>query len=303
MVALNDATRQDFTFYAGKLTYAPAGVTASLAWGASASRAITVTNIGQGPATFEISATLGGFNPLWPEGRPPFKRKVKAWPAENHLYQLAPTGGQKNLSPIQPYLWTTTLAIPTGPVVRAAAASCDGKTFYLFGGENTFGVTKTTQRYNPAANAWTTLEPMPVALTNIQAVCIGNYIYLTGGYNGSLQTNEFQIYDTQKNLWAHSSWPNVRTPMAATYNRKLYAFGGSPGPSAETWMYNPQTNVWQNLAAPMPVAAEFGAAVTVGDYIYIIGGVSGSELKKVQRYDPNNNTWSLGPDLPDARSA
>ncbi len=300
-VLLNSTVRQDFTLHAGKLKYTPNGISVSLPWGSIATSPLTITNIGLGPAVFEITATVGGFNPLFPVGHTPYKPKVSSWPAAEHPFELAPIGGAKNPPQQGPNAWASGALIPTGPRVRAAAASCDGTTLYLFGGQTVFGVVNEAFRYNPADNSWTTLAAMPVALTNLQAACIGNFIYLVGGYTGSSHTNEFQVYDTIHNTWAHSSWPNIRTPMLTAYNKKLYAIGGSPGPNSETWMYNPLTNAWQNMNAAMPVAAEYGAALTVGDYIYIVGGAASSELAAVQRYDPNNNTWASGPPLPQAR--
>ncbi len=300
-VPLNGAVRHDFVLNAGKLNLTPASLTMSVNWGAAATHPLTITNVGQGPATFEITAVVGGFAPTWPVGHLPYKSKVITWPAASNPYELSPLGGTKGSNPVQPKDWVVNTPIPTGPTVRPAAASCDGKGFYLFGGQRINGVARDTAYYNPATNTWTALTSMPVALTNMQAACIQNFIYLVGGYSGSAHTNAFQVYDTLHDTWANTTWPNIRTPMTAAYNKKLYAFGGSPGPSNETWMYDPLTNAWTNKLAPMPFAAEYGAAVTVGDYIYILGGAAVSELNKVQRYDPNNNTWSSGPDLPEAR--
>jgi len=192
-------------------------------------------------------------------------------------------------------------AIPTGARYRAAGCSPDGNVLYVFGGQDgsTFTVLTSVQMYDPGTNTWTARADMPVALMNMEAEAVGGKIYIVGGYDGGSHTNNLLIYDIAGNSWSQTTWPNSRTPMTAAYGGKIYAFGGNPGPSNETWMYDPATAIWTNLSAPMPTAASYGAAITVGDYIYVIGGAATND---VQRFDPATNTWDAsGPALPATR--
>lgn len=56
-------------------------------------------------------------------------------------------------------------------------------------------------------------------------------------------------------------------------------------------------------AAPMPTPRIWPAAVTLGERIYVIGGMSafGQTLDTVEIYDPFKDTWTPGPPLPDGR--
>ncbi|UCC61552.1 MAG: hypothetical protein JSV36_12165 [Anaerolineae bacterium] len=213
--------------------------------------------------------------------------------------ETAPTSVVKGITPDY---WGTGSPIPTGPRYRAAGVSCDGRTFYVFGGKRDTGtLLNEAWQYDVASDSWAALASMPVALMNFEAACIGNRVYLVGGYdsdNGA-HTNDFQIYDVVSESWTATTWPNARTPMTAVWDGKLYAFGGNPGPSDETWMYDPADGTWTGPLAAMPTANTYGAAVTVDDYIYQVGGGLNNI---VQRYDPFGNVWdNSGPQLQDSR--
>ncbi len=275
----------------------PNDLSVTVSMGMSKTLPLTLTNTGAAMATFELRERDRGFTILLPGEVLPYERRaITYWdPSES-----APTGDSTTLSP---YIWDTGSSIPTGPRYRAAGTSCDGQTYYIFGGwSGTGSVLDEAWQYDPTSDSWTALTPMPVALTNLEATCIDDYIYLVGGYTGSAHTNNFQIYDTINDSWVDTTWPNARTPMTAAWDGKLYAFGGNPGPSNETWMYDPATGLWTGPLAPMPTANSYGAAVRVGDYIYQIGGYVGSPASTVQRYNPANDAWdNNGPQLQNGR--
>jgi N-acetylneuraminic acid mutarotase len=80
--------------------------------------------------------------------------------------------------------------------------------------------------------------------------------------------------------------------MSTAYNGRLYVFGGAQSGSGQatrtTWVYDPAKDTWTVLA-PMPEARAAGAAVALGDYLYVIGGVGSTQA--LLRYDPAANTW------------
>ncbi len=297
-VIQSDTVRQDIYLPAGHLIYAPPGLEITVDMGDSDQASFTLTNDGGWTATFELQETGTGVAPipllLNRRSLPYERRSVTYWDSS----ETAPTATLRTMSP---NLWGTGSPIPTGSRYRSAGTSCDGQTYYIFGGwgSSYYDVLDEAWQYNPASDSWTALADMPVALMNFEATCIGNYIYLVGGYDGYAHTNDFQIYDIANDSWTLTTWPNVRTPMTAAWNGKLYAFGGSPGPSNETWMYDPATDTWTDHLAPMPTGNAYGAAVTVGDHIYQIGG---GLRNTVQRYDPTTDTWDdSGPQLQDSR--
>jgi len=53
----------------------------------------------------------------------------------------------------------------------------------------------------------------------------------------------------------------------------------------------------------MSTARAYGRAITIGDYIYVVGGNAASGISAlVERYDPAANTWTAAPSMPTARA-
>lgn len=81
--------------------------------------------------------------------------------------------------------------------------------------------------------------------------------------------------------------------MAAAYDGRIYVFGGASGrawqPTNTTWAYVPGHDTWSELAS-MPETRVAGAAVSLGDYLYVIGGTGGTAA--LLRYDATADTWT-----------
>ena len=79
--------------------------------------------------------------------------------------------------------WTTLAPMPTGRSGHGAAA-LNGR-LYVFGGEGNarhpLGVFPESEVYDPAANAWASLDPMPTPRHGIGAAALGNRIYVPAG--------------------------------------------------------------------------------------------------------------------------
>jgi len=86
---------------------------------------------------------------------------------------------------------------------------------------------------------------------------------------------------------------------------KLYAIGGYPIANAEglktVEIYDPETDTWEQKTE-MPGPRFGGAAVIIGQKIYVIGGAMGYDAQSVvEVYDPVSDTWSTGTSLPEPR--
>src|SRR5271169_3505545 len=106
------------------------------------------------------------------------------------------------------------------------------------------------------------------------------------------------------------------------YNGKLYVFAGfiagtvdklsACTPIDKAFEYDPVNDSWK-APAPMPVKRGAAVAATVGDRMYVIGGVTTAPgatnpairpntpqrvLATVQEYDPKTNTWSERASVP-----
>src|SRR5574341_1041457 len=71
--------------------------------------------------------------------------------------------------------WQVKASLPTARSGFAVATY--ENQIYVIGGKTVEAVTSALERYNPVSDAWTTLEPKPVAVTDVSAVVIGGRIY------------------------------------------------------------------------------------------------------------------------------
>ena len=78
--------------------------------------------------------------------------------------------------------------------------------------------------------------------------------------------------------------------MVATYTNKIFVFGGKNTRHqavARTQVFDPTKGQW-STQSDMTDVCDFGAAVTLNDCIYVMGGSSSTYLK----YEPATDTWT-----------
>ena len=204
--------------------------------------------------------------------------------------------------------WTLRTPMPT-PREFFAIATCRNK-IYCIGGLTSSGqVTGVNEVYDPATDTWETKAAMPTAASNIEANVVNDKIYiLVGTVNW--------VYDPTNDSWSTKTpMPSTNFDFASTvFENKIYVIGNS------TQIYNPETDNWTTGAPPpypvIEVAVtsqgthdENGVAVaTIGlmapERIYVFSNnnnpLGGTEQSN-QIYDPENNSWTLGANLPSWR--
>ena len=235
-----------------------------------------------------------------------------------------------------PDKWTKKRSMPR-PAHHAALAAANGK-IYVSGG---FVAPEKTQipvggawepiddmwEYDPAADSWKSLAPLPGKRGSAVAVEVGGKIYVIGGVTtveGSkdpyftffgpsriLTTND--VYDPVTNKW------QGRKPMAVPRNHafagavngKIYVIGGRTGHgfilsatnTDAVEEYNPISDMWSAPKERMPTARSGGAWGTDGRRIYVAGGeVTTKELvgafRGIEAYEPATNSWTTLPPMP-----
>ena len=232
--------------------------------------------------------------------------------------------------------WTKKQPMPR-PAHHAALAAANGKIFVMGGfvvpKDNAIPVGGAWEpidnawEYDPAADSWKSLPPLPGKRGAALAAEAGGKIYVIGGattVDGSndpfftffgpskvLATND--VYDPVKNKW------ESRTPMSvarnhafgAAVNGKIYVIGGRTGhafilSATNTDVveeYNPVSNSWSAPKERMPTPRSGGASGTDGRRIYVAGGeVTTTELvgafKAIEAYDVVTNSWMTLPSMP-----
>src|SRR4249920_597496 len=232
--------------------------------------------------------------------------------------------------------WTKKQPMPRA-AHHAALAAANGK-IYVMGG---FVPPKDTAipvggarepidnawEYDPAADSWKPLPPLPGKRGSAIAAEVGGKIYVIGGattMEGSkdpfftafgparvLGSND--VYDPATNKW------ETRAPMSvprnhafsAAVNGKIYVIGGRTGhafilSATNTDVveeYDPVSNTWNVPKERMPTARSGGASGTDGRRIYVAGGeVTTKELvgafRAIEAYDPLTNSWNTLPSMP-----
>ena len=157
---------------------------------------------------------------------------------------------------------------------------------------------------------WRKFADIPKPVIGITTVVLNNKIHALGGS----ESDAHQVYDPASNSWTlKASLPHpegIGWGMAAVFRGKIYLFGGGYGNEwrgdDKAWVYDPTADRWASIA-PMPIRKMQGAAVTVGNAIYIIGGHQGTqktsreeEIKTTYKYDPLKNSYTRVADMPES---
>jgi N-acetylneuraminic acid mutarotase len=185
--------------------------------------------------------------------------------------------------------------------------------------------------YDPAADSWKALAPLPTKRGSPVAVTVGDKIYVIGGATtpaGSKETavhparphvsvGTVEEYDPATNTWRQrSSMPTPRNhATAGAVNGKIYVIGGrvgaafiSAGSSNVDVVeeYDPATDAWGSARARMPSARSAMASGVFGGRIYVSGGEGQNAqmmytFRALEAYDPENNRWAVLPSMPVSR--
>ena len=232
--------------------------------------------------------------------------------------------------------WTKKKSMPK-PAHHAALAAYDGK-IYVCGGfvaptKSPLPIGAAWQpiddvwEFDPAADAWKALAPLPTKLGAAVAVEAYGKIHVIGGvataegakapyftFMGSCNVlNTNNVYDPATDKW------EKRTPMAVPRNHafaaavkgKIYVIGGRTGhgfimSATNTDVveeYDPANDLWSAPKERMPTARSGGGWGTYGRRIYVAGGeVTTKQLvgayRAIEAYDPATNSWASLPSMP-----
>ncbi|NXU17118.1 NS1BP protein, partial [Pardalotus punctatus] len=167
------------------------------------------------------------------------------------------------------------------------------------GGYNREECLRTVECYDPEKDAWTFIAPMRTPRARFQMAVLMGQLYVVGGSNGhSDDLSCGEMYDPEIDDW--TPVPELRTNRCnagvCALNGKLYIVGGSD-PYGQKGLKNFPLSCccsrW--LTVLVVVAGRHQSAVCeLGGYLYIIGGAeSWNCLNSVERYNPENNTWTL----------
>ena len=175
--------------------------------------------------------------------------------------------------------------VPYG--LGSVASGVIGGKLYIAGGihdGNLAGNPTDTFVYNPVADIWTELAPMPSGRNHAAGVGYSGKFYVFSGRQGENDPNELTfddsyVYDPSSNTWGMlAPIPTPRGGMgtAVALLDELFVIGGEGGgPSSGTYpnveAYNPVTNTWRALP-DLPTPRHGIYPVLVGDDIHVVAG-------------------------------
>jgi hypothetical protein len=186
---------------------------------------------------------------------------------------------------------------------------------YTIGGDRgdwTVGETPTSvnEVYDPLTNTWETKVSMPTKRLGLSASVVEGKIYCMGGRRGEptyAEVSATEVYDPSTNTW--TTVEPMPTPVSyhtsAVVDNKIYIIGGAVNVTLNQ-IYNPETDTWSS-GASLPTGLDQAAAgVTAGttatQRIYVIGGKQNLDAVNLnQVYDPETDTWVVGPAMQTAR--
>ena len=233
--------------------------------------------------------------------------------------------------------WARKTPMPR-PAHHAALAEYRGK-IYVFGGfvpppsgppRATWVPIDNVWEYDPVADSWKALPPLPTRRGAANAFEVGGKMYIIGGasvHPGSkdlgiapggsgraLTTNE--VYDPATNKWeTRQTMPTARNhAYGGVVGGKIYVIGGRMGAagigaatnSDIVEVYDPAIDSWGGLGARMPTPRSGGAWGTYAGRIYVAGGEVSTPVlvgayRAVEVFDPATNQWSFFASMPTPR--
>lgn len=194
--------------------------------------------------------------------------------------------------------WTVLASMSQGRAGLALAVV--GNAIFAIGGRTspggpcTGGPLASVERYDIDTNTWTTVAPMPFALSDRAAATVGGKIFVFGGCSGFFTfVSDVDVYDPVTDTWstAPKDMPSPRAAFygVATKGDAVFVIGGWNGviPGLKTnEAYHVAKDSW-TTETPMPVGRAEAGAAGHGGRIYVVGGAKPGFGNSV----PNNEVF------------
>uniref|UniRef100_A0A0E0KYX3 DCD domain-containing protein n=1 Tax=Oryza punctata TaxID=4537 RepID=A0A0E0KYX3_ORYPU len=227
------------------------------------------------------------------------------------IFLIGGYNGVSWLSSLDAFSPEKDILVPLAPLSSArsyaSVATLEGCIFICGGGVGD-SFSNTVECYNTMCNEWMVCPCLNNAKGSLAAVSLDGKIYAIGGGDGIVTYSDVEMFDPFLGKWICSpSMMNSRFALgAAEMNNVMYATGGFDGynylrflednkhatyRSAERYaiggyngdsmvssveIFDPRRNSWR-VGDPMNFPRGYASAVTLGDNVFVIGGLQSSE--------------------------
>jgi DNA-binding CsgD family transcriptional regulator len=171
--------------------------------------------------------------------------------------------------------WEPRAALPQP--VRSAATTFSGGQFYIAGGINTEGSpVDFVQQYDPQADAWLEMPPLPISLARGALVAFEGVLYYVGGTDGSeIQSAIYRLLPNSDKWETVAELPDPRADLAAVaVSDGILLFGGMNAEQRavnDVLHYSPNSAEPFREETPLPAPDNQPRAVTLGSAVYLLG--------------------------------
>tara|TARA_A100001391_G_scaffold203473_1_gene195902 strand:- start:20 stop:1060 length:1041 start_codon:yes stop_codon:yes gene_type:complete len=173
-----------------------------------------------------------------------------------------------------------------------------------------------TTRYDPDANSWQEVAPLPEPFAETCAVSLPSGIHVATGRQPAGEANAnwsdhtdsgaHFVYEASDDRWRRAAPnPNPRNSAAGVaLDGRFHVIGGrrvGAGNETHHEAYDPQTDTWHTLA-PLPQGQGGLAAAVAHGRIHAFGGEwfgddGGGVYPQMWIYDPAADAWQAGPPM------
>jgi N-acetylneuraminic acid mutarotase len=213
--------------------------------------------------------------------------------------------------------WTARAPMPVASF--DSSAHVIGDKIYVLATYGVNGFLNDLLEYTPATNTWRRLSPRPTYRYEFVSAAVNGKIYVLGG-TGQIDDGPWsgkdwsvkdhvEIYDVATDSWSTGQpapMPFSELNGGCVHDGVIYIFGELTDPplntsDASVLTYDTAKNSWSATSA-LTFNRKGASCVTVGDQIYVAGGMVGANtIDVLERFDPLRQTWSSPTRLPTPR--
>ncbi|ELT93360.1 hypothetical protein CAPTEDRAFT_137514, partial [Capitella teleta] len=175
--------------------------------------------------------------------------------------------------------------------VYSACAHPDGR-LIISGGVFMNTIQSDCHYYDAHTAQWNHLPPMPTVRAQHSSIYHDHHVYVIGGNDGRSFLHSVDALDMRSLEW--SSLPHMPQPLQCSYvvsvSDTLFVLGGMRDGwvdwSVDVHQYDSTGKTWHQRS-PMPEQCAGGAAVALGDQVYVVGGWN----KSCMKFNPQIDSW------------